>query len=250
LTREKKFAHFWSKLNDYVIHLTYVRFRICVRSVGLMPKNVVIYGAGGHATSIAGVLTRLGFTISFFIDEMNAKDSKFGIPVLKSLNDIRKRGRLSLVVAVGDNFRRQQAFDKIKLIQSSIHLPTIIDPSSIICTKVEVGQGTVIMPGTVLGTRVTVGDFCIINTKSTIDHESNMCDFASLAPGVTLAGNVQIGERSAIMMNAAVSHEIEIGKDCLIGASSFVASNLLDNSVAVGAPSKVIRMRDKEEKYY
>jgi len=215
-----------------------------------MPKDVVIYGAGGHATSIAGVLTRLGFTINHFIDDVNAKESKFGIPIVKSLSEIRKKGRISLVIAIGNNFVRQQVFNRLNSSQRSIHFPTIIDPSSIICTKVEIGQGTVVMPGTVVGTKVTLGDFCIINTSSTIDHESEMSDFSSLAPGATLAGNVTIGERSAIMMNASVSHQTKIGKDCLVGASSFVASDLSDNTVAVGVPSKVLRTRNIEETYY
>ena len=60
------------------------------------------------------------------------------------------------------------------------------------------------------------------STHSSVDHDCNINDYASLAPGVVLGGLVTIGLRSAISIGSTVKHNLTIGHDVVIGANSYV----------------------------
>lgn len=93
---------------------------------------------------------------------------------------------------------------------------------------ITIGEGTNVQDGTVihtdpgfpvqLGKRVTVGHMAMIHGCS-------------------------IGDGTLIGINAVVLNGANIGKNCLIGAKALVTEGMEipDNSLAVGAPAKVIR---------
>jgi acetyltransferase-like isoleucine patch superfamily enzyme len=56
---------------------------------------------------------------------------------------------------------------------------------------------------------------------------------------------VVIGEDSKIYNNAVILPGVHIGKHCVIGANSVVARDIPDFSVAVGAPSRVVKQYDR-----
>ena len=68
---------------------------------------------------------------------------------------------------------------------------------------------------------------------------------------VTLGGRVigdwengnypEVAEGSVLFAGVVVVGKIRIGKNCIIGANSVVLSDIPDNSVAVGAPARVVK---------
>ncbi|WP_394172374.1 hypothetical protein [Guptibacillus hwajinpoensis] len=75
-----------------------------------------------------------------------------------------------------------------------------IHPSAQIGKSVTIGNGTVLMANAVVNSHTSIGDHCIINTKSSIDHDGCLHNFFTVAPGATLAGSVSIGGHSVISM--------------------------------------------------
>lgn len=51
----------------------------------------------------------------------------------------------------------------------------------------------------------------------------------------------EIGDDCVIFSGAVVIGDISIGRGCVIGANSVVTSDIPDNTVAVGAPAKIIK---------
>jgi len=105
------------------------------------------------------------------------------------------------------------------------------------------------MAGAIINSDTIIEDFTIINTKASIDHDSKMFKFSSLAPNVTTGGNVSIGEFSAISIGATIKHNISIGNHTVIGAGALLMKNCGDNLIMYGIPAKEIRKREKGEKY-
>jgi acetyltransferase-like isoleucine patch superfamily enzyme len=105
------------------------------------------------------------------------------------------------------------------------------------------------MAGAVINPSCTIGRFCIVNTKASLDHDSVMDDFSSLAPGVTVGGNCRIGTHSAIGIGAVLRHGITIGDHTVVGAGSLVMSCVESFSVAYGVPARRIRDRRQGDKY-
>ena len=62
---------------------------------------------------------------------------------------------------------------------------------------------------------------------------------------MVLAGRVTIAEGAFIGAGTVVKEYVTIGKNAVIGAGSIVLENIPDNAVAVGAPAKVIKIKDK-----
>lgn len=58
------------------------------------------------------------------------------------------------------------------------------------------------------------------------------------APGVILAGNIRVGDRSFIGANAVVKQGVTIGEDALIRAGAVVIRDILNGEKFVGNPGR------------
>lgn len=75
---------------------------------------------------------------------------------------------------------------------------------------------------------VQIGSHCSIYSVSTIDNKKGK---------VILKKNCKIGSHSVVMPG------VTVGENSIIGAFSFVNSDIPDNVIAVGIPAKVIKSR-------
>jgi sugar O-acyltransferase (sialic acid O-acetyltransferase NeuD family) len=220
-----------------------------------MNKQVILFGAGGHAESVAGVIEAEGkYTIGGLIDSVKPIDSfAFGYQVLGReghlLDIVSKMNIKEGLVCVGDNYQRHALTGRIKNMIPDFSFITTIHPSAAASIDVMLGSGTVVMAQAAINHGCRVGEGCIVNTKSSLDHNSVMEDFSSIAPGVTCGGQVHIGFCSAVGLGANVLGKITIGNYTIIGAGSLVNKVVGDNKVAYGVPVQVIRDRNSDEPY-
>jgi acetyltransferase-like isoleucine patch superfamily enzyme len=105
------------------------------------------------------------------------------------------------------------------------------------------------MAGVSINACSSVGRFCILNTNSSLDHDSILEDFASLAPGATTGGNCRVGQFSAVSIGAVLIHGIHVGEHTVIGAGSLVMKSIESFVVAYGTPARAIRNREQGDKY-
>lgn len=61
-----------------------------------------------------------------------------------------------------------------------------------------------------------------------------------LADNIDVFGMIEIGDNTNIGWNVIIMPGVKIGKNCVIGAGAIVTKDIPNNSVAVGAPAKVI----------
>jgi acetyltransferase-like isoleucine patch superfamily enzyme len=76
-----------------------------------------------------------------------------------------------------------------------------------------------------------------------------MGDFAALAPGSTLSGNVFVGRGAWVGAGAVVIHGKTIGEHTVVGAGAVVVCDLPPLVVAFGSPAKLVRARTADEKF-
>jgi len=91
-----------------------------------------------------------------------------------------------------------------------------------------------------IGENVFITDDCAFVTHDggTLILRKNIPDLEITAP-INIGNDVYIGIRSIILPG------VSIGNRVIIGAGSIVTKNIQDNSVAVGAPAKVIKTVDE-----
>ncbi|QNF28483.1 acetyltransferase [Metabacillus elymi] len=218
-----------------------------------MEKKIIIYGTGGHSKVVMDAIEKSGqYTIYGFIDDYY-NDNRVDLQYKYIGDHASLKGIMNNiyggVIAVGDNWIRSNIVSKIKGDFPSFKFVTVIHPSAVIGGETEIGDGTVIMAGVVVNCHTKIGEHCILNTMSSVDHDCFIDDYVSIAPGATLGGNVCVGSYSAISLGANVIHSKKIGAHSVVGAGATVLNNIDSQVVAYGTPAKVIRYREKGEKY-
>jgi len=98
--------------------------------------------------------------------------------------------------------------------------------------KTDIGAFTYINAkyGVIIEDDVQVGSHCSIYSISTIDNKEGP---------VLLKRNCRVGSHSVIMPG------VVIGENAVVGACSFVNSDIPDNTVAYGVPAKVVGKKDE-----
>lgn len=216
----------------------------------LHSRGCYILGTGGHSNAVFGLLHTLGVEVLGFVDQFTSVSSHQGLKVLSSHYLIPTEKSENLIVAVGDNYRRSLIVKQIKNESNqNFKFPSLIHPQSCVSPLAIISEGTVVMGGVNIGPFASVGRFSILNSNSSLDHDSKLGEFSSLAPGAITGGSVVIGSRVAISLGSIVSNAVEIGDDVVVGANSFVKTNLKPNILAYGNPAKVIRERNSDEVY-
>lgn len=218
-------------------------------------NKIVVIGASGHAKVVVDVIEREGkVAVLGLIDTYKPVGGMFfGYQILgtEEILDalMKNEGLVGGIIAIGDNWNRGRVAAKIKSLVPDFEFISAIHPSAQIARGVVIGRGTVVMAGTVVNSDSRIGGHCILNTKSSLDHDCVMEDFSSLAPGVTTGGVVRIGAFSAISLGANIIHGKNIGAHTVIGAGALVLEDIPDHCVAYGVPARVVRTRSEGEKY-
>lgn len=218
--------------------------------------DIVIIGSSGHAKVVIDIVQQEGkYNIIGLLDRFrSAGEETLGYRVLgreESLAGLAKNHSLKgVLVAVGDNLDRSKVVKRVRRICPDLPFVSSVHPRAAIATDVSIGEGTVIMAGVSVNSSCSIGRFCILNTNSSLDHDSIMEDFSSLAPRATTGGYCRIGSYSAISIGAILNRGVHIGDNTVIGAASLVLEPIDSFMLAYGSPAKVIRKRKPGEKYF
>ena len=214
-----------------------------------MSEALIIVGAGGHAMSVTNVALSCGMNVVAYVDDNKNGSKILDIPVITKQQCIDTYKTSNFAIAIGDNLVRESVYNEYKFQLPNCKFPPLIHSSAVLGINSKVDDGSVIMPQVNVGPNSKVGMFCILNTSSSIDHDSEMQSFSSIAPRVVTGGNVKIGFRSAVSIGTVIKNEIVIGDDVVIGANSYVNKAFESNQVAYGNPCKFVRDRKKGDSY-
>lgn len=153
-------------------------------------------------------------------------------------------------LGISDNVVRAKVHEMLRQLCPRLELVSVIHPSAVVARDVEIGAGSLVLAGAVINTLSRVGTACIVNTRSSLDHDGEMKAYSSILPGVVTGGNVVIGEFSCVCLGAHLSHKVNIGEHTVVGAGSVVLGDLPSFSLAYGVPARVIRARQAGERHF
>jgi sugar O-acyltransferase (sialic acid O-acetyltransferase NeuD family) len=212
-------------------------------------RPLVIFGAGGHALSVANVALSAGYSIKFFVDKEKEGLTLLDYKIVGHIGILENIERFSFALAVGDNAVRESMYEDLINEFPNLYFPPLVHSSAVVSFFTSIGAGTVVMPKAVIGPNSKVGNFCLINTQASIDHDCTMLNYSSLAPGAVTGGGVLIGLRSVVSLGAKIKHGIRVGDDSIVGANSYLNKDLPNNQVAYGIPAKQVRARNLGDPY-
>ena len=199
-------------------------------------EDIYVLGAGGHAKVVISTLRAARFGIRAILDDnlqINGGEV-LGIPVAGPLSLLEEMKFCRAVIAIGNNRARREIAERFRHVEwvTAVHPQTTIDPT------VTLGAGTVIFAGTVIQPCTRIGRHVIVNTGATIDHDCFIGDYAHVAPGCHLAGNVTLGEGVLIGIAGAALPKTTVGAWTVVGAGGIVTTDLPPHIIATGIPAK------------
>ncbi|SDJ85755.1 acetyltransferase [Natronincola ferrireducens] len=205
-----------------------------------MKDKLIIIGASGHGKVIADIAIKMSKwqSIAFLDDDESIKIS-MGLEVIgKTTDAFTYKEGADFFVAIGNNAVREKVQEK--LIEEGLNVVSLIHPSAIIGTDVEIGIGTVVMAGTVINSSTRIGKGCIINTSSSLDHDNVIENYIHISPGANLAGKVKVGKGSWLGIGSIVSNNVNICSGCKVGAGAVVVKDITEPGTYVGVPVRKI----------
>ncbi|QBA64954.1 acetyltransferase [Muriicola soli] len=218
-------------------------------------KNVVIFGASGHGSVVMDCIEKEGkYKIVGFIDSIKKKGHLHnGYQILGTELDLPyirdKYYVFGGIVAIGDNWTRKVIVNKISKLSPGFKFISTIHPFTSIGKNVTIGNGVVVAPGVVINANSSIRNHCILNTYSSLDHDSVLQEFSSLAPRVCTGGNFKLGKYSAVCLGSYVIENVSIDEHSVIGAGSLVLKDVGKNVVVYGSPAEIIRKREVGDPY-
>jgi sugar O-acyltransferase (sialic acid O-acetyltransferase NeuD family) len=214
-------------------------------------NKFIIWGSAGHAKVIGDIIYDFGCNIIALFDNAQVKPAIPNVPIYygidgfkKWINSNRDNTEVHGAVAIGGD----RGKDRLEIVQlfneSGIKTPSLIHRRSIVCRTAVIGEASQILAGAIISTDVEIGKACIVNHKTSVDHECIIGDGVHLAPGTTICGCVKICENAFIGASAVILPRKHIGRNAIVGAGSVVTKDVPENAVVVGNPAKIIRIKD------
>ena len=167
-----------------------------------MQKQYVIFGCGSQSKYVVENLMsndksnaqslRLVDLENKFVETNKAndieiiKDTKYAIELVKNNN-------YSIVIAHGNNKLKEETFYKLNLTKN--RFINAIHSNSSISKNVTMGEGNIINSGSIVLPDAKIGSHIILHSGTIIEHDCVINNFVNIAPGVVLAGGVEIVER-------------------------------------------------------
>lgn len=216
-------------------------------------KKVVILGGSGIGMSVASIVRHdQNVEMLGFLNDFEAVGSTIGkytqIPVIGTTNDIPQfleNKDVCFFIAYIQMLHEKEIYEKIE----KFHIPserfyTAIHPSAVydplFC---RIGHGVLLTALSQVGVDVTISDNCMLLANSYVGHDSFLDRFAHIATNAVVGGNVHVGKAVHVGSNATIKEKVYIGDYSLIGAGAVVLNDVPANSVVVGNPARVLKMK-------
>ena len=167
-----------------------------------------------------------------------------GIRVVGGLTELANHPTAQILVCVGRGASRAALVDRLAALGvTAERYARVVHPASPIPASCQVGAGSILLSGVVLTTDVVLGDHVVVMPNVTLTHGNRVDSFATLCAGVALGGDVHIGSRAYLGMNAAVRERVSIGAGATIGMAAAVLSDVPDGETWIGVPAAHLKER-------
>ena len=208
-------------------------------------KPCVIIGAGDHGRVVLELLRASGISPLGFVEPEPGKDRVGrvvdGVMILGNLDQPEQwlpDRPCAFLVALGDNLARKEAFERA----FRIGLVAVVGlhPAATVLGGATIEPGAAVCAGALVGVGARVRSNAIVNTAATVDHDDDIGEHATIAPGAHLAGRVVVGEGAYIGIGAAVREGIVVGSWAFVGGGAMVTRDVDAGQRVVGVPARPI----------
>lgn len=195
--------------------------------------DFLILGAGGHAMTLAEILSKQpqnrlkGFLeTEEYLTKLERPKSIMGLPIFWE-EDPSVPKTSSIVIGVGQiksSSTRAKLFNWA--LSRGFQLPPVVADSAIISSESTISSGAQILNKVVLGPGTFVGKGTIVNTGAIVEHGVSIGEFSHVSTGVVVNGEAKIGTNVFIGSGSVLRNGIQIADNSFVPMGSVVAKDL------------------------
>ncbi len=201
-------------------------------------QNVIIIGAGGHSAEIDDYFQyskkmHAGFDLEIkgFIDDnaLSYQQYDFTAPFLGDIQSHIIHQDCFYIMGIANLTYRKPIIGHF--LSKGASFINYIHPDAYISSSSKIGTGVVIAPGVNVGPKVSIGDFTLINSRSSMGHDTKVGAYNFICPNVCFSGFTVVGDENLFGINSATIPGIQIGNRNKIAAGMVLDKNVGDDEV-------------------
>ncbi|MFM2360120.1 MAG: hypothetical protein RLY16_2113 [Bacteroidota bacterium] len=201
-------------------------------------EKIIVVGAGGHSAEIDDYFDYTqrkhpGFAskiVGFLDDNPDSyKGYQFSAPFLGSIRDHVVDPSCKYLIGIANVKYRKPIVER--LMEKGATFAGFIHPDTYISRTAQVGVGVIVAPGVNLGPNVKVGDFTLINSRSSVAHDTILGKYNFVCPNVCFSGFTQVGDENLFGINSATIPGVVIGNKNKIAAGMTLDKPVGDEEV-------------------
>ena len=209
----------------------------------MMPRRMVIIGAGGHARETALLARMLGHEVAGFVVSDLAKigDRDSRDQILGDFDWLhRKRSSFdALAIGIGTPQARLRVAAALEPSFDADWWPVLVLPSNFYDPATCVlGHGCYVAAGVIMTVNVTLKPFAMLNFGCTIGHETVIGRGTVINPGANISGGITIGDGVLIGTGAQVLQYLTVGDGATVGAGAVVTRSVDAGVTVLGVPAQ------------
>jgi sugar O-acyltransferase (sialic acid O-acetyltransferase NeuD family) len=141
----------------------------------------------------------------------------------------------SVIVGTGDRDRREIVS---RLAQAGWEPVALVHPRAHLAPSATVGDGALLGPLVGIGARAVIGDHVVLGRGALVGHHTSIGAFATLSPGVNIAGNVRVANDAFLGMGAVVRDHVVIGAGAIVAMGAVVVEDVPPGAEVRGLPAR------------
>lgn len=212
-----------------------------------MTTPIVIIGCGGFGREVHDVIDAINQTscswalLGYLDDRPDPANRRLveerGSRLLGPTEWVLGKGHeIQYVIGIGNGTTR--GLIDMKLTESGLRSATLIHPAATLGFDVRIGAGSIICAGARLTTNISLGRHVHLNLNTTVGHDTDLGDYATVNPMVAISGSVRIEREATLGTHSAVLQGLTIGRSAFVGAGACVVRNVAANAIVKGVPAR------------
>jgi sugar O-acyltransferase (sialic acid O-acetyltransferase NeuD family) len=207
-----------------------------------------VFGAGGCGRGLLPILrdeiAGLENTELVFVDDALVGDVINGQRVLSFSDFCQHTAQTKLVsIAIANPNIRLKIVELCS--SSGVGFYSIRARNVVVMDDVAIGEGAMLSPFVTLTSNIKIGRHFHANIYSYVEHDCEIGDFVTFAPGAKCNGNVIIEDGAYIGSGAVIRQgkpdkKLRIGKNAIVGMGAIVLSDVAPGATVVGNPARVV----------